>query len=74
MRILAKTDTAAKAEAEEILQPEAVPVTFLKEQVLTFRRYAERQDLLAALLEDGKAYTFGQIDKLIDDFMKGKVK
>ena len=35
------------------------PVVFPKERVLTFRRYADRRD---------------QIDGLINDFMKGKVK
>lgn len=50
------------------------PVVFPKEQVLTFRRYADRRDLLSVLLEDGKEYTFDQIDGLINDFMKGKVK
>ena len=44
-----------------------------KERVLTFRRYADRRDLLSVLLEDGKEYTFDQIDGLINDFMKGKV-
>lgn len=49
------------------------PVVFPKEWVLTFRRYAERRDLLSVLLEDGKEYTHDQIDGLIKDFMKGKV-
>lgn len=49
------------------------PVVFHKERVLTFRRYADRRDLLSVLLEDGKEYTFDQIDGLINDFMKGKV-
>ena len=34
------------------------PVVFPKERVLTFRRYADRRDLLSVLLEDGKEYTF----------------
>lgn len=42
-------------------------------KVLTFRRYANRRDLLSILLEDGKEYTHDQIDGLIKDFMKGKV-
>ena len=46
------------------------PVVFPKERV----RYADRRDLLSVLLEDGKEYTFDQIDGLINDFMKGKVK
>lgn len=53
--------------------PITAPVVFSKERVLTFKRYADRRDLLSVLLEDGKEYTFDQIDGLIKDFMKGKV-
>lgn len=61
---MAKATAAAKPAAP----------THSKERVLTFRRYADRRDLLSVLLEDGKEYTFDQIDGLINDFMKGKVK
>ena len=44
------------------------PVVFPKEKVLTFKRYADRRDLLSVLLEDGKEYTHDQIDGLIKDF------
>lgn len=53
--------------------PITAPVVFPKERVLTFKRYADRCDLLSVLLEDGKEYTHDQIDGLIKDFMKGKV-
>ena len=53
--------------------PITTPVVFPKERVLTFKRYADRCDLLSVLLEDGKEYTHDQIDGLIKDFMKGKV-
>lgn len=53
--------------------PITAPVVFHKERVLTFKRYANRRDLLSVLLEDGKEYTHDQIDGLIKDFMKGKV-
>ena len=66
-----KKSTTETAPAE---QPVETPVVFYKEQVLTFKRYANRRDLLSVLLEDGKEYTTDQIDKLIEKFMKGKVK
>ena len=50
------------------------PVVFPKERVLTFRRYANRRDLLSILLKDGQEYTHDQVQNLIDNFMKGKVK
>ena len=53
--------------------PITTPVVFPKERALTFKRYADRRDLLSVLLEDGKEYTHDQIDGLIKDFMKGKV-
>lgn len=53
--------------------PITAPVVFPKKRVLTFKRYADRRDLLSVLLEDGKEYTHDQIDGLIKDFMKGKV-
>lgn len=50
-------------------------VVFSKAKVLTLNRYAERRDLLAQLLKDGKDYTLDQVDALIQNFMKkGKVK
>ena len=57
---MAKASTAAKA---------AVP-KHSKEQLLRSNRYANRRDLIGALLEDDKQYTLAAID----NFMKGKVK
>lgn len=54
--------------------PVEAAVLFSKNQVLTFDRYANRRDLLSALLKDGKKYTIDQVDRLIQNFMKGKVK
>lgn len=51
----------------------AQPV-YPKHQLLTFQRYAARRDLLEALLKDGERYTHDQVQNLIDDFMKGKVR
>lgn len=57
----------------EIVEEVAV-VTFSKEKILSAKRYRNRKDILGALLEDGKEYSFDQVDALMDDFMKGKVK
>lgn len=48
--------------------------TFTKEQLLSAKKYSNRKDILGVLLEDGKEYSFEQVDTLMDDFMKGKVK
>ncbi len=45
-----------------------------KKQLLASKKYANRQDIINALLEDGKTYTTAQVDALIEKFMKGQVK
>ena len=47
---------------------------FSKEQLLSSKKYANRRDLVDALLEDGKEYATDDVDKKIESFMKGKVK
>lgn len=65
------TTRKKKAEGE---QPAVGVPLFSKQKLLTFQRYAGRRDLLSALLEDEKQYTIDQVDSMITDFMKGKVK
>lgn len=47
---------------------------FTKEQMLAFSKYCGRRDLLGVLLQDGRRYTYAEVDALVDNFMKGKVK
>lgn len=47
---------------------------FSKEQILKSRRYEGRRDLLGVLLSDKKSYSCAEIEKILDDFLKGKVK
>lgn len=45
--------------------------TFTKEQFLASRqRSGIDRDILAAVLEDGKSYTFAEVEKMKDDFLK----
>lgn len=60
----------AKQTAEKVVET----ITFTKDKILTFKRYGNRIDLLTVLLDDSKAYTTDEVDALIDNFMKGKVK
>lgn len=64
-RRTATTATVAKSEQTE-------PV-FSKEQILASDRYANRRDLVDALLEN-KSYTLETVDNLIEKYMKGQVK
>ena len=65
-RKTATTGTVAKSEQTE-------PV-FSKEQILASDRYANRRDLVDALLDTDKSYTLETVDNLIDKYMKGQVK
>lgn len=47
---------------------------FTGAQLLTFDRYRERRDLLGALLDPNRTYTFTEVDARIANFMKGKVR
>lgn len=66
-----KTETEATAEKS--------PVTFSKEQILSFKRFAARRDLLKVKLDANERCTMDQVEAVIRDFMtpkgkKGKVK
>ena len=47
---------------------------YTKEQLVASRRYADRRDLISALLEDGRSYTTDEVDALKKKYLKGKVK
>lgn len=59
---MVKTDTNNQAAA------------YSKEQLAASKRYAAKRDILSILLEDGKSYTFDEVDALIKKYMKGKVR
>lgn len=64
-RKTATTGTAARSEQTEPM--------FSKEQILASTRFANRRDLVDALLED-KSYTMKTVDNLVEKYMKGQVK
>lgn len=47
---------------------------YTKEQILKSERYARRRDLLGTLLKNGGRYTLDEVDALLQNYMKGKVK
>lgn len=46
---------------------------FTKGQILASKKYANRRDVLGAILSDDGKYTFEKVDSLLEKFMKGKV-
>lgn len=47
---------------------------FSKEQILASARFANRRDLVDALLDEDKSYTMKTVDNLVEKYMKGQVK
>jgi hypothetical protein len=47
---------------------------FSKEQILASARFANKRDLVTALLDKDKSYTLETVDNLIEKYMKGLVK
>lgn len=64
---MAKTNTQAAETA-------AATAVFTREQLAASKRYANRRDLINALLEADKAYTLEQVDAAIEKYLKGKVR
>ena len=46
---------------------------FSKDALIQSKKYSAYRDLLNALLENEKYYTYTETDKIINDFLKGKV-
>lgn len=63
---MAKTNPTAPAEGQA--------PAYSKAQLAASQKYANRRDLISALLDDGKTYTLDEVDTLIEKFMKGKVR
>ena len=52
----------------------AAAATYTVDQRAASKRYANRRDLIRALLDSGKRYTLDEVDRLIESYMKGQVK
>lgn len=61
-----------RIEKEKITE-KAKEKVFSKEQILNSAKYKNRVDLVDALLDSRKTYTFKTVDSLIEEYMKGKV-
>lgn len=47
---------------------------FLKQQIVNSKTFNHDVDLLNAVLKDNKKYTLKEVDEIIKNFKKGKVK
>lgn len=48
--------------------------TFYKESLVNSKRFRNERDLLSALLKDGVEYTIPEVEDMIMNYKKGKVK
>ena len=62
---MAKKNEAAAEKAERC---------FSKAQLVSSERFRDRRDIISALLEDDKRYAAEDAEKMIEAYMKGKVK
>lgn len=47
---------------------------YAKEQIIASQRFGSRRDLAEAVLEKDRNYTLEEADKLIEKYLKGKVR
>lgn len=48
--------------------------SYTKRQFAEAKRYARYRDVVTALLDEEKMYTFAEVDKEIEAYRKGRVK
>lgn len=65
--------TEKKNDAKAVVAPKPLEAAFGKEQIIEAKRFADRKDILNALLENGKMYTIAEASRLMDEYMKGRV-
>ena len=52
----------------------AVEPMFTKEALVNSKRFCDERDIVSALLEDGVEYAIPDVEIMIAEYMKGKVK
>lgn len=70
MAVSAKKETKCAKTREK----ERMELEFSKEQILNSARYIGNRDLVDALLEDEKSYSYEMVENLMEKYRKGKVK
>lgn len=49
-------------------------IKFSKEQFLNAKKYIENRDVLDALLDDDKYYSFDEVDSILNEFLESEVQ
>ena len=61
--------TKNKPAASAVKEP-----TFAKEALVNSKHFRNERDIVSALLKDNVEYTVSEVDSMITEYMKGKVK
>jgi hypothetical protein len=61
------------AKVKPIVNEREKPAAFTKQQLVTSKKYAERKDLINALLVDDRSYSMAEVEEILGGFLKGKV-
>ena len=70
--ILEKGCPIANGETKTEEQDGNVP-KFTKDQILASKWFTHRRDALSVLLKDDEQYSHAEVDKILGEFLKGKV-
>ena len=60
--------------AKETVADRPVATRYTKEQLIRSNRYTNRRDLLGAILKDSVLYSIEEVEAMLNNYMKGKVK
>lgn len=55
-------------------KPVDAKLAFTKKAILASEQFCNRKDIVNAILSDGKTYTVDEVNRKIENYMKGKVK
>ena len=61
--------TKRKTAVDTAMEPK-----FTKEALVNSKRFQNERDIVSALLKDDVEYTISEVDSMIAEYMKGKVK
>ncbi len=65
-------ETAENTVEEKTIQ--RYELSFSKQAFISSKTYKSYRDLLETILENGKSYTKSEVNELIDNYLKGKVR
>lgn len=58
----------------EEIKKEKTETTYSKTQLVQSQKYKNKRDILNFILDDNKRYIFKEVDALVDNFLRKKVK